>query len=74
MERHFSPVQRFERMEAFRQEVPVPENRREKVRPALLHDVDEQDEEGEEDEREEADVDAQVVDLVDEGKAHDVSR
>ena len=59
-------------METLRQEVPVPEDGWENVRPTLLHDVDEQDEQGEEDEGEEAKIDAQVVDLVDEREAHDV--
>ena len=42
------------------------------MRPALLYDVDDHDEDAKYDERDSTDVDAQVGYLVDERKAHDI--
>ena len=60
-------------MQTVRQEVPTPQNFWQKVRLSLLQDVDDQDEDEDDDERQEADVDAQVVRLVEEGEAHHVA-
>ena len=56
-----------------RQKLPTSEFWWQNIRHSFLQNVDDQDEDEEDDQRQEADVDAQVVGLVDEGEAHHVA-
>ena len=56
-----------------RQEVPAPQELRQVLRALSLHGVDDQDDDEDGDQWQEADIDPEVVLLVDEGEPHDVA-